>query len=602
MLKLNLIWIHLLILLNTQQGTAKPQGREVLENEIKNGTTTMPKAYTSQITGFNGTEYKLNHPTLYADVQIHILEQTNSRTPLPYEEEDLEGRESCPRPCTCIAGVIAHCSRQSLTDLSTITATVRDINRTPQGILSGPLPPTINAVHLGYNNITFLPENMLRSEVNDLKTVYLQNNLIRKVHPDAFLYFDKLEHLDLSQNFITNLIQPCTLGRIISRIINRNMNFNYTIDISSTNGRQRKHCLYGVRSASFISSLSASIKILSLHHNLIRNIPNHSFASLKNLEVLSLNWNQISWIGKRAFVGLHNLKVLQLRANPLTVKTAAKIGEILLHFSIAVQHPKEKYIASEVSQLFQSSRDLNTKSDVTSSIYGREKTRRRRRRRKMLMKWNRIRKRRGISQSASAEQLNALETLDLGDANLSLFPTHLPKSLVQLYLDNNGIRKLSFNSLRHLNKLEILQLGGNRIEDIPDSVFSQLNHLRLLDLSRNDLTSLSVNSFEGLMEVSSVRLHGNQRLRELSRKVFWSMPSLKLLYMQDCDIRKLPPGPWIYRLLALWIYGNPIECDCQAVLTLIMRQQHPKTLALQLDPYRYEIDTVFFYEQFRLKY
>ncbi|XP_078409389.1 leucine-rich repeat-containing protein 17 [Cetorhinus maximus] len=105
--------------------------------------------------------------------------------------------------------------------------------------------------------------------------------------------------------------------------------------------------------------------------------------------------------------------------------------------------------------------------------------------------------------------------LDCQDKRLITIPPNLPKDVVHL------------------------QLAGNKIHSLKDSMFSTLKNLKSLDLQRNAIANIEPGAFEGLDELNTLLLQFNQ-LQFLSEEVFIPIPKLKYLR----------------------VYGNPWNCNC----------------------------------------
>ena len=98
-----------------------------------------------------------------------------------------------------------------------------------------------------------------------------------------------------------------------------------------------------------------------------------------------------------------------------------------------------------------------------------------------------------------------------------------------LRLSDNEIENLPMESFDHVKNLNELYLDGNRLTSItgiaeghhgePGQLFSQLQHLYVLDLSRNRLNDLPRNVFTGLGKLKTLNLSRNR----LSTS--YSMPS-----------------------------------------------------------------------------
>nr|XP_039269987.1 uncharacterized protein LOC120344741 [Styela clava] len=506
----------------------------------------------------------LNNDETDSDKQTYSYDWTIDGSGFPFysDVDSPEVEESCPFPCTCVVETVVYCSRQGITAISAERFKLTKNEK----LLSGYLPIRTESVHLGYNNLTFLPprilKDVMRHEINHVSHLYLQNNQIYKINPDAFLDLVNLQTLDLSYNKMNRLTQPCEYKTSDDFLMNETV-----------------ACTFNTSDTIFLQSVPDTLTSLNLNNNFIRGIPNYSFSSLRNLEVLRMSWNKISWISKKAFHGLHKLKVLQLRSNPLGPRTVTKMDDILKHFVTAEIDIHQKVVKNAMpdnNEFYLDENDINSASLKSN------------RRKRDVENMNYVKN--GISshQILRTIQLRSLKNLDLGETNLNTFPASLPSSIERLYLDNNHIREIPEESVSGLKQLEILHLAGNQINQIEDRVFSSVYRLQILDLSRNDIASLNSNSFYGMEHLWSLRLNGNRNLSLLPKKVFWSLPSLRLVYLHDCNLSTLPSGPWLFRIYALWLYGNPLTCSCGNLLSLLVRLHSPFSPkhSLRMDPYR----------------
>lgn len=462
----------------------------------------------------------------YAD----YYEATDDIEDYLYYDDGLGGTD-CPRLCSCFVSKVVDCSRRSFTNISSTRSQDRKT-------LSGMLPEDTEILHLGYNNLTSLPRLFLESDGihSNLQILYLQGNEIRYVHPDAFAALPNLTDLDLSNNIISKFRQKC-------RIMQEDLHTFFThltIPLSCATGRT---------DAVFLRSTSSNLVSLNLNSNKLKGIPSFSFWSFPKLEVLKLSWNKIAWINRRAFAGLAQLKVLQLRSNHLNAGTLSRL-EVTLGF-MEIHMPRT--------------------DDNQQPLISPPKFRDRRYR--------------------NAVHVSRLRELDLGDTGIASVPDIQSfSSLKRLYLDSNRITTIPQAAFQSLQRLEVLHLDGNNIGNIVGGTFASLKMLKVLDLSRNYLRVLPEYALDGLENLYSLRLYENPYLSEIHRSVFSDLWSLRLLYLQNCNLTTLHTDCWIHTMKCLWLYGNPIDCSCDTsynLMTTFQRSSRPTANSKPLlDPFR----------------
>uniref|UniRef100_A0A3P9L0I9 Leucine-rich repeat transmembrane protein FLRT3 n=1 Tax=Oryzias latipes TaxID=8090 RepID=A0A3P9L0I9_ORYLA len=203
-------------------------------------------------------------------------------------------------------------------------------------------------------------------------------------------------------------------------------------------------------------------------------------------------------------------------------------------------------------------------------------------------------------------RLSKVEKIYLYCNNLDEFPTNLPLGLKELHLQENNIRMITHASLAQIPYIEELHLDDNSVSavSIEDGAFRDSNHLRLLFLSRNHLStipsglpmsieelrfednrisSISEQSLQDLINLKRLILDGNLlnnrgigemalinliNLTELSlvRNSLTAPPanlpgtSLEKLQLQDNHISRIPPGAFAFlrQLYRLDLSGNKL--------------------------------------------
>ena len=133
----------------------------------------------------------------------------------------------------------------------------------------------------------------------------------------------------------------------------------------------------------------------------------------------------------------------------------------------------------------------------------------------------------------------------------------LPK-LFELSLPRNDLTSLPAGIFRGLHNLqESIDLSGNRLTSLPETVFSDVSKVWLLRLDNNELTDLPPGVFSGLSRLGWLKLDRN-RLTSLPPDVFRGLSALDLLALDDNELADLPPGVFsgLSRLTWLTLDGN----------------------------------------------
>ncbi|CAL9688090.1 unnamed protein product [Knipowitschia caucasica] len=236
-----------------------------------------------------------------------------------------------------------------------------------------------------------------------------------------------------------------------------------------------------------------------------------------------------------------------------------------------------------------------------------------------------------IKSSGIPKDLNRLSNVEkiyLYCNNLDEFPTNLPLGVKELHLQENNIRMITHSSLAQIPYIEELHLDDNSVSavSIEEGAFRDSNHLRLLFLSRNHLSTIpsglpmsieelrfddnrisSISEqLQDLINLKRLVLDGNLlnnrgiqelafvnliNLTELSlmRNSLTAPPanlpgtSLEKLQLQDNHIKVVPPGAFAFlrQLYRLDLSGNNLSSLPQGVfedldnLTQLLLRNNP---------------------------
>ncbi|XP_053672304.1 chaoptin [Anopheles nili] len=140
------------------------------------------------------------------------------------------------------------------------------------------------------------------------------------------------------------------------------------------------------------------------------------------------------------------------------------------------------------------------------------------------------------------QALQALKVLDLSGNRIialeeSIFDGN--RRLVELYLDQNKITTIPVAALKELPSLKLLSLRSNRIDMLEPDAFNFSNKLERLDLRNNRIRSLKSKVFANLGSMKEVLLAGNQ-LGHVDERALAGMDVLQKLDLSDNLLSEFP--------------------------------------------------------------
>ncbi|XP_037530760.1 leucine-rich repeat-containing protein 52-like [Nematolebias whitei] len=148
--------------------------------------------------------------------------------------------------------------------------------------------------------------------------------------------------------------------------------------------------------------------------------------------------------------------------------------------------------------------------------------------------------------------------------DLTQFPMDLPLATRQLILSNNRIGTLPALQLNYLSDLVYLDCSNNSLTDISESTFGNLRKLAYLDLSFNTLLQIEDRTFGPLASLVMLRLTDNPSLGDIHSDAFTENVALQVLDVSRNNLTSLNISSLIAlpALRSLGLSGNPWSCDC----------------------------------------
>ncbi len=201
-------------------------------------------------------------------------------------------------------------------------------NKMPQ--ITGRTTPFLKLSNMKINNLQGL-QNILN--IKTVKMLYLDNNQLTTIQPNAFAGLTNLQLLALNRNQLTTIPTNAFAGLTNLQWLYLNRNQLTTIPTNAFAGLTNLQWLYldnnlltTIQTKAF-AGLN-NLKVLALANNLLSTIQPNAFAGLTKLTILNLDYNQLT-TQPNAFADLTNLKTLRLGENRLDEKTKEAIKEAI---------------------------------------------------------------------------------------------------------------------------------------------------------------------------------------------------------------------------------------------------------------------------------
>ena len=277
------------------------------------------------------------------------------------------------------------------------------------------------------------------------------------------------------------------------------------------------------------------LKELGLASNKLKAIHQYTFYGLTNLTSLNLSWNmELVLLEITSFSHLPLLQYIDVSYTHLNLFQlyAPLLRSILFG---------EQEIFTPSSILLNSARETFKDTELLEFISFR--------RSQLLLAPD-------FPQGTVFNGLHKLLVLDLGENDVFDIGRRIrsvsisPDSalMTELYLSNCGIKTALGNAtFKGLYSLRILDLSANQIPTITSDMFRALGKLRKLDLNVNSVVSIDAMSFSNLTLLEELFIGDN-----------------KLVYLSYTSFRWIEPS-----LTSIDLSNNPIKCSCD--LTWIMK-------------------------------
>uniref|UniRef100_UPI00398E6BA2 vasorin-like n=1 Tax=Pristiophorus japonicus TaxID=55135 RepID=UPI00398E6BA2 len=244
--------------------------------------------------------------------------------------------------------------------------------------------------------------------------------------------------------------------------------------------------------------------------NSIATLHKEDFAGLQELKLLHLSHNKIRRLPRRVFQPLSVLSNLDLSSNQITE------------------------IANDTFSGLQELERLYLQKNKIETIH-----------------------------PAAFDALVRLVELKLQDNQLHRLPPLQLPTLLLLDLSRNNIPDAEIGNIR-APEIESLKLAGLGLSTIDEDMFKSMSNLRELDLSDNQLLTVSA-ALQHLGGLTCLILRGNNQIAQLKDEDFKHVKNLQKLDISGLSLRTIPEGflELFPKLRSLAAAENPYNCVCQ---------------------------------------
>ncbi|EDV24630.1 uncharacterized protein TRIADDRAFT_56630 [Trichoplax adhaerens] len=256
------------------------------------------------------------------------------------------------------------------------------------------------------------------------------------------------------------------------------------------------------------------------------HLSEYQFSGMPNVFRMMLNENQISKVLNGSFSGLKSLKKLVLRTNRISYIAHAAFEGLIQIQDIGLSKNKIKSV-----QLINTSFSLIQHLDLSHNVI----------RKSIILSGNNLQKldfsnnrildinNQIIPNTQEFPKIRALyiKSNKLNQIHQRAFQNL--QNLEILDLQNNNIRVLSF--AENLRSLEKLIMGKNKIQQLKSQYFQNLTNLTELDVSCNQIRRLENHMFKSLTKLKSLKLSGN-RIELIKTQAFNGLIALTNLQLE----------------------------------------------------------------------
>ncbi|XP_053433701.1 asporin [Nycticebus coucang] len=173
-----------------------------------------------------------------------------------------------------------------------------------------------------------------------------------------------------------------------------------------------------------------------------------------------------------------------------------------------------------------------------------------------------------------------LRRLYLSHNQLTEIPLNLPKSLAELRIHDNKVKKIQKDTFKEMNALHVLEMSANPLDNngIEPGAFEGVTvfHIRIaeakltsvpkglpstlleLHLDYNKISTVEQEDFKRYKELQRLGL-GNNRITDIENGSLANIPRVREIHLENNKLKKIPSGlPELKYLQIIFLHSNSI--------------------------------------------
>lgn len=445
----------------------------------------------------------------------------------------------------------------------------------------------LRELSLSFNNIHYIDADVFSDLASSLETLEISFGVYYDRFPtNALGHLRSLMWLVLDNNDISTL--PVDSLRTLDNLQYLNMESNRIAALAPGTFGSANHsgCLREVRlNQNYLTALESrtfadlqTLQTVTVSRNKIVRVMSHAFVDLPKLLNVDLSSNSIEYIGPSAFDYLPSLKRLDLQGNRLKELRTAWFAnstnpKTALALNASDNHIEQLPVDDPFSSVHVKTLDLsrNRLQDVpykllyfvSGSL------------RHLYLDGNQISK----IYNSEFVNLSSLEVLSMTENGMTSIASKAFSNLTALqllYLSDNGLRQLSSGQFATLPKLRVLSLARNRLNTLSWDVLTGGTPLEYIDLTDNELLAVPAGVLANTGSTLRHLLLGGNRIDHVDGTTFTDVPKLANLSLANNKLTIIPDNTFVglANLLSLDLSSNSLRANFKELFHYVQNVRH----------------------------